>query len=258
MFRMFRILRNSAARLWRATGTSVTIDAHRHAAGLAEEIAQGADVLESASHGDPRIGKRGLLQKPLGLSRDFIIMSSVRAEVKDAIDIEVKVTNLWPNRLIGDDRFCSDDCDWSPHRREKTVVEYGIKRIPEWVKQGRRSPTGRHTFTTWKHWTKDDAPLPSGLLGPVVFRFEKAGTRQVERAAPAADFTLEKSGVRHDLGRGHDARHDTRRLAGERNRRRGIREIAPERRLPDENHHSHVALEQQALLIGTDSVAVGV
>ena len=68
---MFRILRNSAARLWRATGTSVTIDAHRHAAGLAEEIAQGADVLESASHGDPRIGKRGLLQKPLDLRQFF-------------------------------------------------------------------------------------------------------------------------------------------------------------------------------------------
>ena len=124
------------------------------------------------------------------------VTDAIRAGVKDAIDIEVKVTNLWPNRLIGDDRLCSDDCDWSAHRREKTVVEYGIKRIPEWVKQGRRSPTGRHTFTTWKHWTKDDAPLPSGLLGPVVFRFEKAGTRQVERAAPAADFTLEKSGVR--------------------------------------------------------------
>ena len=64
------------------------------------------------------------------------------------------------------------------------------------LEEGFLSPTGRHTFTTWKHWTKDDAPLPSGLLGPVVFRFEKAGTRQVERVAPAADFTLEKSGVR--------------------------------------------------------------
>ena len=32
---------------------------------------------------------------------------------------------------------------------------------------GKPSPTGRFTFTTWHHWTKDDALLDSGLLGPV-------------------------------------------------------------------------------------------
>ena len=31
----------------------------------------------------------------------------------------------------------------------------------------REGVCGKRTFTTWKHWTKDDAPLPSGLLGPV-------------------------------------------------------------------------------------------
>jgi len=34
--------------------------------------------------------------------------------------------------------------------------------------EGKPSPTGRLTFTTWKHWTKDDALLESGLLGPVM------------------------------------------------------------------------------------------
>jgi hypothetical protein len=76
----------------------------------------------------------------------------------------IRVTNLWPNRLIGDD-FLEDDCNWrsgtNGDRRD------GLWSIPDWVTRGEPSPTGRHTFTTWRHWTKDDTPLPSGLLGPV-------------------------------------------------------------------------------------------
>ena len=88
---------------------------------------------------------------------------------KDAIDLEIKVTNLWANRLIGDDRLYKEDCVWQGVPR-KGVKEYGVKEIPEWVKQGKKSPTGRHTFTTWKHWSKEDALLPSGLIGPVMVR----------------------------------------------------------------------------------------
>ncbi len=32
----------------------------------------------------------------------------------------------------------------------------------------RNTQGGRLTFTTWKHWNKDDPLLESGLLGPVV------------------------------------------------------------------------------------------
>ena len=94
-----------------------------------------------------------------------------RVDVTDAVrpddtelDLVVEITNLWPNRLIGDD-FMEEDCSWRPgnggDRRD------GLWSIPDWVKRGEPSPTGRHTFTTWRHWTRDDAPLPSGLLGPV-------------------------------------------------------------------------------------------
>ena len=38
------------------------------------------------------------------------------------------------------------------------------------MKEGQPSPTGRHTFTTWKHWSKEDPLQNSGLLGPVQFR----------------------------------------------------------------------------------------
>ena len=90
------------------------------------------------------------------------------ASVQQQVDLEIRITNLWPNRLIGDDVLYPPDCEWELrwHGWQK-LNEPGIKEIPQWVKDGRRSPTGRHTFTTWKHWTKKDKLLPSGLLGPV-------------------------------------------------------------------------------------------
>ena len=76
-------------------------------------------------------------------------------------ELEVRVTNLWPNRLIGDEQY-PDDCEWNG---------ITIKAWPEWmVKGGPREVKERVTFTTWKHWHKDDALLPSGLLGPVVLK----------------------------------------------------------------------------------------
>ena len=105
----------------------------------------------------------------------------------DAIDLEIKVTNLWPNRLIGDDRLYADDCEWVGNMR-RGVKEIGVREIPKWVKEGKPSPTGRHTFTTWKHWSKEDNLLPSGLIGPVCLRF---GTfaKPVESGSAAMDGT---------------------------------------------------------------------
>ncbi len=71
--------------------------------------------------------------------------------------LKVKVTNLWPNRLIGDE-LLPPDCEWNGKE---------LKQWPQWLLGGKPSPTGRLTFTTWHHWTKDDTLLESGLLGPV-------------------------------------------------------------------------------------------
>ena len=57
-----------------------------------------------------------------------------RAQRPIVFDIEVRVTNRWPNRLIGEDMLPEDE---------------------------------RTTRTSWKHWSKGDKLLDSGLLGPV-------------------------------------------------------------------------------------------
>jgi hypothetical protein len=73
-------------------------------------------------------------------------------------ELEVRVTNLWPNRLIGDEQY-PDDCQWDGIH---------LKQWPDWIVKGEPRPVKeRLTFTTWKHWHKDSPLQPSGLLGPV-------------------------------------------------------------------------------------------
>jgi hypothetical protein len=93
------------------------------------------------------------------------LTSAVRA---GANALEIKVTNLWPNRLIGDDHR-PPDCEWLDTR---------LKRWPDWLQAGEPSPTGRVTFSTRRHWKKTDALLPSGLLGPVRVVVSREGAGQ--------------------------------------------------------------------------------
>jgi hypothetical protein len=72
--------------------------------------------------------------------------------------LEIQVVNLWINRQIGDE-FLPEDSDRNP---DGTLKEW-----PKWLLEGKQSPTGRHTFTSWRLWHKDEALQPSGLLGPV-------------------------------------------------------------------------------------------
>jgi hypothetical protein len=73
--------------------------------------------------------------KPLGI----LWKAPFQADVTDALKpganrLEVKITNLWPNRMIGDQQ---------------------------------PSAAKRYTFTDYKPYTKDSPLLESGLLGPV-------------------------------------------------------------------------------------------
>ena len=86
-----------------------------------------------------------------------------RLDVSDVLksgenELEVRVVNLWINRLIGDEQL-ADDSERNPDGTLKTW--------PPWVNENLRSPTGRYTFTSWRLWKKDEVLQESGLLGPV-------------------------------------------------------------------------------------------
>jgi hypothetical protein len=67
--------------------------------------------------------------------------------------LEIEVVNLWPNRLIGDERLPYD----GPERG----------RWPDWLLEGKPRTSGRYTFASWRHYNKDSRLFESGLLGPV-------------------------------------------------------------------------------------------
>lgn len=97
--------------------------------------------------------------KPLGI----LWKAPFRVEVTDALKegantLEIKVVNLWINRLIGDEQL-PEDCDRSPNGM--------VKSWPQWVQEGKPSPTGRFTFMSYRLWKKGDPLVESGLIGPV-------------------------------------------------------------------------------------------
>jgi hypothetical protein len=76
--------------------------------------------------------------------------------------LAVKVTNLWPNRLIGDEQLPPDgDRSGDAHR---------LTAWPQWLLDGKPSPTGRLTLATWRQYDPNSPLLVSGLLGPVMLR----------------------------------------------------------------------------------------
>ncbi len=79
--------------------------------------------------------------------------------------LEVRVTNLWPNRMIGDAAL-PDDIAWQSGGKGSSLPATW----PEWLVKGQPRPSGRIAFCTRKDvYAKDDPLLPSGLLGPVGF-----------------------------------------------------------------------------------------
>jgi hypothetical protein len=86
--------------------------------------------------------------------------------------LEIQVTNLWPNRMIGDARE-PEDAEWGPAAKFKYVdsnptIGRPLLKIPDWVSRGTARPSpGRVTFSTYDFFEADAPLLESGLLGPV-------------------------------------------------------------------------------------------
>ena len=92
-----------------------------------------------------------------------------RADISPAVKakgnkLEIKVTNVWANRLIGDEQQPAD-CVFG---RGDEGFGGPLKTFPGWLMKGTPRPSsGRFTFTTWNYFTRNSPLAPSGLLGPV-------------------------------------------------------------------------------------------
>lgn len=84
-----------------------------------------------------------------------IDVSSFISKGKNQLTIEL--TNLWVNRLIGDEHY-------------PNTSGYDINKpdMPEWYVQNKPMPASKRlTFCAYPFYTKSDQLMPSGLLGPV-------------------------------------------------------------------------------------------
>jgi hypothetical protein len=86
-----------------------------------------------------------------------------RVEVSSSLhagqnSLEIAVANLWINRMIGDQQL-PPDAERNPRG--------ALTNWPQWLLEGKPSPTGRFTFATWEQWHKNDPLVDSGLIGPV-------------------------------------------------------------------------------------------
>ena len=150
---------------------STAFDWHPEAAKPEGRAAQGDDAERSVRHlldlGRVEVIAEVVLNgKPVGV----LWKPPFEIDVTGALqagrnDLRVRVTNLWANRLIGDERY-PDDC--TPDGSWKTGA------LPEWppwlVRDQPRPESRRVTFTSWKYYNMDSPLLPSGLLGPVTLR----------------------------------------------------------------------------------------
>lgn len=129
-----------------------TLPADRFAKGYSLELDLGnVQVIAEVIVNGTNLGV--LWKAPFRIHLDDVVHQGVN-------ELEVKITNLWRNRLIGDEGIAGD-YEWQGNT---------LKAWPEWLINGTPRPSDRFTFSTWKHWNKDSSLLPSGLLGPVFIR----------------------------------------------------------------------------------------
>ncbi|OAV45746.1 hypothetical protein A3850_000890 [Lewinella sp. 4G2] len=94
-------------------------------------------------------------------------MKPFRVDISQALrpgenELVIEVTNLWSNRLIGEERYPKQDGGYR-------MASYHPKiKMPRWYVDNEPVPPGpRTTFTTADFYDANDPLVPSGLKGPV-------------------------------------------------------------------------------------------
>jgi hypothetical protein len=125
------------------------------------------DVISKGNSLELDLGTVGVIAEVIvnGKNLGVIWKAPFRISLGDVVhrgsnQLEVRVTNLWPNRLIGDARF-ADDMKWKNDNPETW---------PDWLGQPAERDSKRVTFASHKFWNENSHLTRSGLLGPVLLR----------------------------------------------------------------------------------------
>ncbi|HEY9534355.1 MAG TPA: glycosyl hydrolase [Mucilaginibacter sp.] len=126
-----------------------------------------ADVMRKDNSLALDLGSVGVIAEVIVNGKNLGILWKVpfRIDLGNAVhagknNIEIRVTNLWINRLIGDAHY-PDDVKWSG----VLPAEW-----PDWLYGKGTRNSKRTTFTGYRHWDENSALQPSGLMGPVIIR----------------------------------------------------------------------------------------
>jgi hypothetical protein len=102
-----------------------------------------------------------------GASAGILWMPPFQTDITDLLvsgdnKLTIQVTNLWANRLIGDQHFPAI----AEYKRGAPGVNISAE-WPEWLLKGETVPSPRVAFAARSSHSKDDPLPPSGLIGPV-------------------------------------------------------------------------------------------
>lgn len=132
----------------------------------------GNDVLAKGNSLELDLGSVGVMAEVIvnGKNLGVLWKAPFRIELGNTVHagtntLEIKVTNTWVNRLIGD-AHQPDDLTWA---RDNSPAAW-----PNWLLDSTvKRDSKRVAFATWRHHNANSTLQLSGLLGPVVIRIYK-------------------------------------------------------------------------------------